>query len=62
MADHFLHISDYSTDALWDILKLAKKLKQKFRNREEYKIFNNKSFFTVLIITFELIFNLNGYF
>ena len=43
MADHFLHISDYSTDALWDILKLAKKLKQKFRNREKYKIFNNKS-------------------
>ena len=43
MADHFLHISDFSTDALWDILKLAKKLKQKFRDREEYKIFNNKS-------------------
>lgn len=43
MPDHFLHISDYSTDALWDILKLAKKLKQKFRDREEYKIFNNKS-------------------
>ena len=43
MVDHFLHISDYSTDALWDILKLAKKLKQKFRDREEYKIFNNKS-------------------
>jgi len=41
--NHFLHISDYSTDALWDILKLAKKLKQKFRNREKYKIFNNKS-------------------
>ena len=43
VANHFLHISDYSTDALWDILKLAKKLKQKFRDREEYKIFNNKS-------------------
>ena len=43
MANHFLHINDYSTDALWDILKLAKKLKQKFRNREKYKIFNNKS-------------------
>ena len=43
VANHFLHISDYSTDALWDILKLAKKLKQKFRNREKYKIFNNKS-------------------
>ena len=43
MADHFLHISDYSTDALWDILKLAKKLKQKFRDREEFKLFNNKS-------------------
>jgi len=43
VVDHFLHISDYSTDALWDILKLAKKLKQKFRDREDYKIFNNKS-------------------
>lgn len=43
VSNHFLHISDYSTDALWDILKLAKKLKQKFRNREKYKIFNNKS-------------------
>jgi len=43
VVDHFLHISDYSTDALWDILKLAKKLKKKFRDREEYKIFNNKS-------------------
>ena len=43
MVDHFLHISDYSTDALWDILKLAKKLKQKFRDRKEFKIFNNKS-------------------
>ena len=43
VANHFLHISDYSTDALWDILKLAKKLKKKFRDREEYKIFNNKS-------------------
>ena len=43
MTNHFLHISDYSTDALWDILKLAKKLKQKFRNREECKIFRNKS-------------------
>jgi len=43
VADHFLNISDYSTDALWDILKLAKKLKQKFRDRKEYKIFNNKS-------------------
>ena len=43
VANHFLHISDYSTDALWNILQLAKKLKQKFRDREEYKIFNNKS-------------------
>ncbi len=43
MTNHFLHISDYSADVLWDILKLAKKLKQKFRNREECKIFRNKS-------------------
>ena len=40
---HFLHISDYSESELWKILNLAKDLKQKFHNREDYKPFRNKS-------------------
>ena len=40
---HFLHISDYSEPELWKILSLAKDLKQKFHNREDYKPFHNKS-------------------
>ena len=40
---HFLHISDYSESELWEILNLAKDLKQKFHNREDYKPFHNKS-------------------
>ena len=40
---HFLHISDYSRDELWEILKLSKIVKDKFHNREDHKIFHNKS-------------------
>jgi len=40
---HFLHISDYSKEELWDILDLAKIVKSKFRKREDNKVFNNKS-------------------
>ena len=40
---HFLHISDYSKEELWEILDLAKIVKSKFREREDYKVFNNKS-------------------
>ena len=43
MNNNFLHIGDYSSDELLEIMKLAKDLKQKFRNREDNKIFNNKS-------------------
>ena len=43
MNNNFLHISDYSSDELLEIMKLAKDLKQKFRNREDHKIFHNKS-------------------
>ena len=43
MNNNFLHIRDYSSDELLEIMKLAKDLKQKFRNREDNKIFNNKS-------------------
>tara|TARA_B100000929_G_C15505081_1_gene418575 strand:+ start:447 stop:1370 length:924 start_codon:yes stop_codon:yes gene_type:complete len=41
--NNFLHIGDYSSDELMEIMKLAKDLKQKFRNRDDHKIFNNKS-------------------
>jgi len=43
MPKHFLHISDYSINELSEILQTAKKLKQKFRNREDYKPFINRS-------------------
>ena len=41
--NHFLHISDYSKEELWEILDLAKIVKSKFRKREDNKVFNNKS-------------------
>lgn len=40
---HFLHISDYSKEELWDILELSKIVKAKFHDREDYKVFQNKS-------------------
>ena len=43
MNKNFLHISDFSSDELLDLMKLAKDLKQKFRNREDYKVFHNKT-------------------
>ncbi|MED5426352.1 MAG: ornithine carbamoyltransferase, partial [Candidatus Neomarinimicrobiota bacterium] len=43
MPRHFLHIADYSKDELWDILHLAKEIKTKFHNREDYKPFNGQS-------------------
>jgi|TARA_B110000438_G_scaffold86276_1_gene85754 ornithine carbamoyltransferase len=43
MPNHFLHISDYSKDQLWEILSLAKELKTKFHNKENYKPFKDRS-------------------
>lgn len=40
---HFLHISDYSSEELWDILHLSKEVKEKFRKRQDYTPFKNKS-------------------
>ena len=40
---HFLHISDYKAEELWEIMELAKSIKVKFRNREDYPHFRNKS-------------------
>ena len=43
MLRHFLHIGDYSKDELWDILHLAKEIKTRFNNREDYKPFKDQS-------------------
>jgi ornithine carbamoyltransferase len=43
MPNHFLHIADFSKDELWHILHLAKEIKTKFHNREDYKPFNDQS-------------------
>ena len=40
---HFLHISDYTTEELCEIMKLAKSVKKKFHAREDYPHFKNKS-------------------
>ena len=43
MTKHFLHLADYTADEIWDLLKLAKELKVKFHNKEEYKPFKDRS-------------------
>ena len=43
MPKHFLHISDYSTDQIWEILHLSKELKTKFHNKENFKPFRDRS-------------------
>ena len=40
---HFLHISDYRQKDLWEILNLAKSLKENFHNQSDYKLFKDKS-------------------
>mgnify|MGYP001188267994 FL=1 len=43
MIKHFLQISDYTHDDLWNILQLAKELKTKFYNKEHYTPFKMQS-------------------
>ena len=43
MGKHFLHISDYNFDQIWEILHLAKELKTKFHKKENYKPFQDRS-------------------
>ena len=43
MPSHFLHIADFSKDELWNMLHLAKEIKTKFHNREDYKPFRSQS-------------------
>ncbi len=43
MNKHFLHISDYNTEELWEIMNLAKVVKKKFHQKTDYPHFKNKS-------------------
>ena len=43
MKKHFLHLTDYTSDEIWELLHLAKELKIKFNNKEEYKPFKDCS-------------------
>ena len=43
MNKHFLHISDYNTEELWEIMNLAKVVKKKFHQKADYTHFKNKS-------------------
>ena len=43
MDKHFLHIQDLSKEEILNILSLAKDLKSKFHNKEDFKHFHNKS-------------------
>ena len=43
MKKHFLHLTDYTADEIWELLNLAKELKVKFHNKEEYKPFKDRS-------------------
>ena len=43
MPSHFLHIADFSKDEIWNMLHLAKEIKTKFHNREDYKPFRSQS-------------------
>ena len=43
MNKHFLHISDYNTEELWEIMNLAKIVKEKFHQKADYPHFKNKS-------------------
>ena len=43
MKKHFLHLTDYTSDEIWELLHLAKELKIKFNNKEDYKPFKDCS-------------------
>ena len=43
MPSHFLHIADFSKDEIWNMLHLAKEIKTKFHNREDYEPFKGQS-------------------
>ena len=43
MQKHFLHLSDFTSNEIWELLHLAKELKTKFHNKENFKPFKDRS-------------------
>ena len=43
MKRDFLHITDFTTNEIWETLELAKEIKGKLKNREDYKPFKDHS-------------------
>ncbi len=43
MKRDFLHITDFSSNEIWEVLHLAKEVKAKLKNREDYKPFKDHS-------------------
>ena len=43
MKRDFLHITDFTTDEILETLELAKEIKAKLKNREDYKPFKDHS-------------------
>ena len=43
MKKDLLHITDFTTEEIWETLELAKEIKAKLKNREEYKPFKDQS-------------------
>ena len=43
MKKHFIHLTDFTSDEIWELLNLAKELKIKFNSKEEYKPFKDRS-------------------
>ena len=43
MKRDFLHISDFTTEEIWEILELTKWIKNKFKTRDNYLPFSNKT-------------------
>ena len=43
MKRDFLHITDFTTEEIWETLELARWIKNKFHSRKEYHPFNERS-------------------
>ncbi|MEO2185889.1 MAG: ornithine carbamoyltransferase, partial [bacterium] len=43
MKRDFLHITDFTTNEIWETLDLAKEIKGKLKNREDFKPFKDHS-------------------
>jgi len=43
MKRDYLHITDFNTEEIWETLHLAKEVKAKLKNREDFKPFKDQT-------------------